>query len=100
MVHDDKAEELEAKGLWRRAAERWGELLKQAKSDEERRYVTQRRAQCSEKATRPKTTEWGHVCAVRAAATRTLKDMGIDQKKEDPLRGTKYRGETGRRDGS
>ncbi|ELW5409808.1 PerC family transcriptional regulator, partial [Escherichia coli] len=59
MVHDDKAEELEAKGLWRRAAERWGELLKQAKSDEERRYVTQRRAQCSAKATRPKTTEWG-----------------------------------------
>ncbi|HFP4415886.1 TPA: PerC family transcriptional regulator, partial [Escherichia coli] len=25
MVHDDKAEELEAKGLWRRAANRWGE---------------------------------------------------------------------------
>ncbi|HDZ3910671.1 TPA: PerC family transcriptional regulator, partial [Escherichia coli] len=24
MVHDDKAEELEAKGLWRRAANRWG----------------------------------------------------------------------------
>lgn len=24
----------------------------------------------------------GHVCAVRAAATRTLKDMGIDQKKK------------------
>ncbi|HIC1116097.1 TPA: PerC family transcriptional regulator [Escherichia coli] len=24
MVHDEKAEELERKGLWRRAAERWG----------------------------------------------------------------------------
>ncbi|WP_252098083.1 PerC family transcriptional regulator [Escherichia coli] len=99
MIRDDKAEALENSGLWRRAAERWGELFRQAKTDEERHYITQRRAQCTAKATRPKTTEWGHVCAVRAAATRTLKDMGIDQKKEDPLRGTKNRGETGRRDG-
>ena len=43
MVHDDKAEELEAKGLWRRAANRWGELLKQAASDEARQYVTDER---------------------------------------------------------
>ncbi|EER6664603.1 PerC family transcriptional regulator, partial [Escherichia coli] len=36
MVHDEKAEKLERKGLWRRAAERWGELLTQAKDDKER----------------------------------------------------------------
>ena len=46
MVHDDKAEELEAKGLWRRAANRWGELLKQAASDEARQYVSERRTAC------------------------------------------------------
>lgn len=51
MVHDDKAEELEAKGLWRRAANRWGELLKQAASDEARQYVTERRTACIRKAT-------------------------------------------------
>lgn len=88
MIRDDKAEELENSGLWRRAAERWGELFRQAKSDEERHYITQRRAQCTAKATRPRKAEWGHVCAVREAATRTLKDMGIDLRKEDPLRGT------------
>ncbi|EEY3521792.1 TPA: PerC family transcriptional regulator [Escherichia coli] len=88
MIHDDKAEALENSGLWRRAAERWGELFRQAKSDEERHYITQRRAQCTAKATRPRKAEWGHVCAVREAATRTLKDMGIDLRKEDPLRGT------------
>ncbi|EMQ8410658.1 TPA: PerC family transcriptional regulator [Escherichia coli] len=88
MIHDDKAEALENSGLWRRAAERWGELFRQAKSDEERHYITQRRAQCTAKATRPRKAEWGHVCAVREAATRTLKDMGIDLRKEDSLRGT------------
>jgi len=88
MIRDDKAEALENSGLWRRAAERWGELFRQAKSDEERHYITQRRAQCTAKATRPRKAEWGHVCAVREAATRTLKDMGIDLRKEDPLRGT------------
>ncbi|HFD1506871.1 TPA: PerC family transcriptional regulator, partial [Escherichia coli] len=45
MIRDDKAEALENSGLWRRAAERWGELFRQAKTDEERLYITQRRAQ-------------------------------------------------------
>ncbi|MGK3384741.1 PerC family transcriptional regulator, partial [Escherichia coli] len=37
--------------LWRRAANRWGELLKQAASDEARQYVTERRTACIRKAT-------------------------------------------------
>ena len=27
MIHDSKAEDLEAKGLYRRAAARWGEVM-------------------------------------------------------------------------
>ncbi|MFP1451806.1 PerC family transcriptional regulator [Escherichia coli] len=41
-----KRKNWEAKGLWRRAANRWGELLKQAASDEARQYVTERRTAC------------------------------------------------------
>ncbi|BDO94592.1 transcriptional activator [Escherichia coli] len=90
MVHDDKAEELEAKGLWRRAANRWGELLKQAASDEARQYVTERRTACIRKATITREPERDLICAIRTAATKTLTDMGIDLKKEDPLRGIQH----------
>ncbi|PJI60765.1 PerC family transcriptional regulator [Escherichia coli] len=95
MVHDDKAEELEAKGLWRRAASRWGELLKQSASDEARQYVTERRTACIRRATMPREPQRDQICAIRTAATKTLAGMGIDLKKEDPLRGTLY-GHTGR----
>lgn len=90
MVHDDKAEELEAKGLWRRAANRWGELLKQVASDEARQYVTERRTACIRKATITRESERDLICAIRTAATKTLTDMGIDLKKEDPLRGIQH----------
>lgn len=88
MVHDDKAEKLENSGLWRRAAERWGALLTQAKNDEERLYITRRRKRCIAKSTRTRTAEREGICAIKAAATRTINDMGIDLRKEDPLRGT------------
>lgn len=88
MIHDEKAGELERKGLWRRAAERWGELLTQAKDDKERVCIAQRRTRCIEKSTRPRKIQRISVCDIRDAATRTLKDMGIDQSKEDPLRGS------------
>ncbi|AXV10985.1 PerC family transcriptional regulator [Escherichia coli] len=86
MVHDEKAEELERRELWRRAAERWGELLTQAKDDKERIFITQHRSRCIENSTRSWKIQRFSVCDIRDAATRTLKNMGIDQKKEAPLR--------------
>ncbi len=35
MIHDSKAEELEAKGLYRRAAARWAEVMQLVNTDKE-----------------------------------------------------------------
>ncbi|MEK8239024.1 PerC family transcriptional regulator, partial [Escherichia coli] len=43
MVHDRIAEELEAKGFYRRAAARWGEVMLLVETDKERHQVTMRR---------------------------------------------------------
>lgn len=39
MVHDRIAEELEAKGFYRRAAARWGEVMQLVETDKERHQV-------------------------------------------------------------
>ncbi|HFU4988853.1 TPA: PerC family transcriptional regulator, partial [Escherichia coli] len=36
MIHDSKAEALEARGLYRRAAERWAEVIMLANDDKAR----------------------------------------------------------------
>ncbi|WP_416413861.1 PerC family transcriptional regulator [Pantoea sp. App145] len=36
MIKDTKAEELESKGLYRRAAQCWGEVVKKCQTDTER----------------------------------------------------------------
>ncbi|WP_157941613.1 PerC family transcriptional regulator, partial [Escherichia coli] len=36
MIHDSKADELEAKGLYRRAAARWAEVMRLVNTDKER----------------------------------------------------------------
>lgn len=38
MVHDRIAEELEAKGFYRRAAARWGEVMQLVETDKERHH--------------------------------------------------------------
>lgn len=43
MVNDRKAEELEAKGLYRRAATRWQEVMMICAEDDDREWVKQRR---------------------------------------------------------
>nr|MCD4206457.1 PerC family transcriptional regulator [Escherichia coli] len=53
MVHDRIAEELEAKGFYRRASARWGEVMQLVETDKERHQVTMRRLECSRKAQRP-----------------------------------------------
>ncbi|GCV19793.1 transcriptional regulator PchE [Escherichia coli] len=53
MIHDSKAEALEARGLYRRAAERWAEVIRLVNTDKEREQAAKRRAECIRKAARP-----------------------------------------------
>ncbi|EPH3736603.1 TPA: PerC family transcriptional regulator, partial [Escherichia coli] len=53
MVHDSIAEELEAKGFYRRAAARWAEVMMLVETDRERERVAMRRAECYGKTQRP-----------------------------------------------
>ncbi|EOW5849621.1 PerC family transcriptional regulator [Escherichia coli] len=53
MIRDSKAEELEAKGLYRRAAARWADVMWLVSTDKEREQVAKRRAECIRKAARP-----------------------------------------------
>ncbi len=86
MIYDKKAKLLEEKGLWRRAANRWGEVLMLAESDKAREYIAERRSSCIRKASVPLPPQKEGICAIRDAATKTLKNMGIDSRKTDPLR--------------
>ncbi|HIC1116096.1 TPA: PerC family transcriptional regulator [Escherichia coli] len=63
-------------------------MLTQTRNNKERVCITQCRSRCIEKSSRTRKIQRISVCDIRDAATRTLKDMGIDQKKEDPLRGS------------
>ena len=74
-----------------------GGLLKRAASDEVRQYVAKRRTACIKMAIVPRKPEKAMINALRIAATKTLADMGIDLKKEDPLRGRYERAEQDKR---
>nr|WP_202391396.1 PerC family transcriptional regulator [Escherichia coli] len=54
MIHDEKAEKLESRGLYRRAAARWGEVMMLVEEDKEREEIAKRRAECIHKAARPR----------------------------------------------
>ncbi|HBU7752412.1 TPA: PerC family transcriptional regulator, partial [Klebsiella pneumoniae] len=53
MVNDSKAEALEAKGLYRRAATRWMEVMNHCAEDEVRDWVRRRMDECLQKVRRP-----------------------------------------------
>ncbi|EPG2864923.1 PerC family transcriptional regulator [Pluralibacter gergoviae] len=76
MIRDSKAEELEAKGFYRRAATRWMDVMWCCTEDEDRDWVRQRRDDCLQKVRRPpaKPDDYG---GLQAAATRTQDRMGI-----------------------
>ena len=42
MIHDSKAEALEARGLYRRAAERWAEVIMRVDGDKAREEAAKR----------------------------------------------------------
>ncbi|EER5392068.1 PerC family transcriptional regulator [Escherichia coli] len=77
MITDSVAQKLEARGLWRRAATRWGEVLINAETDREREEAARRRDFCISK-TRRTPEQLVTFGDVRKAADRTLKEMGIN----------------------
>ncbi|EEQ1892108.1 PerC family transcriptional regulator [Escherichia coli] len=78
MVHDRIAEELEAKGFYRRAAARWGEVMMLVETDKERHHVAMRRLECSRKAQRPPEPpdDFG---ALKRSVDRTYAEMGLSK---------------------
>ena len=81
MIADSVAQKLEERGLWRRAATRWGDVLLNAETDREREEAAERRAICIRKSRlppEPMETFGG----LSKAASRTLKEMGINAQAE------------------
>lgn len=76
MVNDKKAEELEAKGLYRRAASRWLEVFDKCDTEAGREWIRTRRNECLAKRVRPVVLidTFGDVTR---AAGHTQRRMGI-----------------------
>lgn len=75
-ITDKKAEQLESQGLWRRAAARWLDVMKEAHTDPQREHIARRREICLENAKRPpKKRET--FCELHDAVNKTVDDMGI-----------------------
>lgn len=78
MVNDSKAEALETKGLYRRAATRWGELLRECLDEGEREWIKTHIDLCVANSRQPATRadDFGDV---HRAAKETQNRMGIAQ---------------------
>ncbi|ENM1809130.1 TPA: PerC family transcriptional regulator [Klebsiella variicola subsp. variicola] len=87
-----KAKELEDKGLYRRAATRWGELMAKTYDDSEREWFKRKKDECIEKAKRPpvQTENFG---GLSQAATETQNRMGIAWARGDAFRLPEYKKE-------
>lgn len=79
------AESLEAKGLYRRAANRWGELMRQSYDNSEREQLKRRMDKCLEAVKRPpvQAESFGDV---KRAATAAQERMGLAQPKGEAFR--------------
>ncbi|EOP0660068.1 PerC family transcriptional regulator [Escherichia coli] len=89
MIHDSKAEELEAKGLYRRAAARWAEVIMLANDDKAREQAAKRRAECIRKAARPPARQ-DNFGEMRETISRAHAGMGLHQPNGEAFR--KYPG--------
>ncbi|ENI4799275.1 PerC family transcriptional regulator [Klebsiella pneumoniae] len=85
MVKDSKAESLEARGLYRRAAARWMQVMLSSVNDAARERAKQRREHCLELAKRPP-TKLDMFGDVHRAAKETQERMGIAQSKGEAFR--------------
>ncbi|EBV5086435.1 PerC family transcriptional regulator [Salmonella enterica subsp. enterica serovar Minnesota] len=78
MVSDQKAEALEARGLYRRAAARWADVMVMVKDDRERDQAAVRCSACIRRSTRsPVRAE--NMGEIREAIRRTHRKMGMDR---------------------
>lgn len=78
MIRDRKAEELESKGLYRRAAARWAEVMMLADGDKEREHAVNRRSECIRKAARPPARQ-DNFGEMRETISRAHAGMGLHQ---------------------
>ncbi|HDS6912115.1 TPA: PerC family transcriptional regulator [Klebsiella oxytoca] len=94
-INDALARELEAAGLWRRAADRWLEvMLLYGLSDAQREWVRRRRKRCLS-AAEPVVVKSGlNVMEILNAAKATQKRMGLSQPGGAAFR---FRGQKGRK---
>ncbi|HIC1790821.1 TPA: PerC family transcriptional regulator [Escherichia coli] len=79
MITDSKAEELEQRGLWRRAAARWQELLLIHQQDDSQMFIRQRLEFCQKQAKRKRhpPSQESTYNELRQATVRTEKNLGI-----------------------
>ncbi|EPE2661532.1 PerC family transcriptional regulator [Escherichia coli] len=85
MVTDKKAEDLEQRGMWRRASARWQEVLLLCRDKKQEAYIQQRLAYCLQQLKSRKTSE-STQCSFQAlsrAASDTEKTMGIYRSTQD-----------------
>ncbi|EFJ0515157.1 PerC family transcriptional regulator [Escherichia coli] len=87
MVKDKKAEELENKGLWRRAAARWQDVLMDYRQDnqtDQRMYIQRQIQRCINSATSKNVSsrEVATSRALRNSAIRVEKEMGIHRNRK------------------
>lgn len=76
LVTDKKAEELEAKGLFRRAAARWSEVATKCPDEDRRERIMKRQQRCLNQVGRVSLRK-NNLSDIREAAIRTEKAMGI-----------------------
>ncbi|GDK01016.1 PchABC family transcriptional regulator [Escherichia coli] len=77
MIRDSKAEALEARGLYRRAAERWAEVIMLVDGDKAREQAAKRRSECIRKAARPPVMP-DNFGALKEAVNRTQAGMRME----------------------
>ena len=85
MIHDKKAEELEDKGLYRRAAERWSVVMRQSEDDNDREWARRRSETCLKKSRRLP-AQVDSYRGLREAAIETQRRMGIEKSRTEAFR--------------
>ncbi len=87
MLCDKEAEELEARGFYRRAAARWTEVMLLTESDRGREEAARRRSECIRKVTRKpvRVVRYGEL---RDAVNRTHISMGLHKPGGEAFRRT------------
>lgn len=85
MIHDSKAEELEEKGLYRRAAARWAEVIMLVADDKEREQAAKRRTECLRKVARPPAKRENYE-EMRESISRAHAGMGLQKSNGEMFR--------------